>query len=79
MTKDHQSHEWNYHPDLLIKDPSVFKKPPNPPLLAHWICKNWLMLSECVMVVLLAFALWYTLYPSLETALTWGFAWVLHT
>jgi hypothetical protein len=37
------------------------------------------MLSERVMMVLLAFALWYTLYPSLETAQTWGFAWMLYT
>ena len=30
MTKDHQSREWNYHPDLPIEDPSVLKWPPNP-------------------------------------------------
>jgi lathosterol oxidase len=29
MTKEHQSRDWNYHPDLPIEDPSVLKWPPN--------------------------------------------------
>ena len=29
MTKEPQSRDWNYHPDLPIEDASVLKWPPN--------------------------------------------------
>ncbi|MEM7189628.1 MAG: sterol desaturase family protein, partial [Pseudomonadota bacterium] len=48
------SREWNYHPDLPLRDPSVFKWPPRPGFLARWFAQHWLTLSERVMMVILA-------------------------
>jgi len=70
------SKEWNYHPDLPLADPSIFKWPPDPRFLARWVVRNWLTLSERVIMVLLATMCWLFLYTSLETAKTLAFAWV---
>jgi lathosterol oxidase len=70
------SKEWNYHPDLPLADPSIFKWPPNPRFLVHWVLRNWFTLSERVMMVVLATLCWVLLYPSLETAKTLAFGWV---
>ncbi|MBU2943159.1 sterol desaturase family protein [Shimia thalassica] len=70
------SKEWNYHPDLPLADPSVFKWPPDPRFLGRWVLRNWLTLSERVMMVVLATLCWLFLYPSLGTAQTLAFGWV---
>ena len=69
--------EWNYHPDLPLQDPSVFRWPPRPGYLARWFARNWLTLSERVMMVALAMAAWFFLYPSLEAAQTFAVGWIL--
>ena len=76
-TSGNQSREWNYHPDLPLSDPSVFKWPPSPGFLACWFARNWLTLSERVMMVILAVLLWLFAYPSLETAQTFAAGWIL--
>ena len=48
------SREWNYHPELPLADPSLFKWPPDPRFLSRWVVRNWLTMSERVMMVLLA-------------------------
>ena len=37
------SREWNYHPDLPLKDPSIFQWPPNPAYLIGWLARNKLL------------------------------------
>lgn len=71
------SKEWNYHPDLPLADPSIFKWPPDPHFLGRWVLRNWLTLSERVIMVVLATLCWLFLYPSLGTAKTLAFGWVL--
>ena len=71
------SKEWNYHPDLPLEDGSIFRWPPDPRFLATWLARNWLVLSERVMMVILAVLLWVFAYPSLETAQTWALGWVI--
>ena len=71
-----ESREWNYHPELPLKDPSIFVWPPRPGFLAKWFARNWLTLSERVMMVLLAVALYLFAYPTLDAAKTFEFAWV---
>ena len=34
------SREWNYHPDLPLHDPSIFRWPPDPGFLARWFARN---------------------------------------
>lgn len=65
--------EWNYHPDLPLANSSIFQWPPSPGFLGRWLVRNWLILSERVMMVLLAVACWLWLYPSLEVAQTLSF------
>lgn len=76
---EHQSREWNHHPDLPLADPSIFKWPPSPGSLARWFARNWLTLSERVMLVILSVGCWYLLYPSLDTARDFAFGWVFQT
>ena len=70
------SREWHYHPDLPLRDPSIFNWPPDPRFLARWFGRNWLMLSERVMMVLLAVAVWWFLYPSMDDARVFAFGWI---
>ena len=78
-TSGKQSREWNYHPELPLQDPSVFKWPPRPGFLLRWFARNWLTLSERVMMVILAVIAWLALYPSLETAQSFAAGWILQT
>ncbi|MGB3317336.1 MAG: sterol desaturase family protein [Albidovulum sp.] len=71
------SREWNYQPDLPLADPSIFRWPPDPAFLIRWFARHWLMLSERVMMVMLAILLYLTAYPSLEAAQSFGVGWVL--
>ncbi|WP_239058426.1 sterol desaturase family protein [Aliiroseovarius sp. PrR006] len=71
------SREWNYHPDLPLADTSVFRWPPNPRYLVDWFGRNWLTLSERVMMVILAGLLWLFAYPSLEVTKHFAHAWVM--
>ena len=70
------SREWNYHPDLPLADPSIFRWPPQPGFLARWFTRNWLSLSERVVLLALACVTWWALYPSLETTRQFEFGWI---
>ncbi len=74
--REHQSKDWNYHPDLPLSDPSVFNWPPRPGFIAHWFWRNWLMLSERVILLVLAVFAWAFLFPSLETTQRFAVAWI---
>ncbi|MEL7000593.1 MAG: sterol desaturase family protein, partial [Pseudomonadota bacterium] len=70
------SREWNYHPELPLHDFSVFQWPPRPGFLLAWIARNWLTLSERVLMLLIAIGLWYLAYPPLEAARTFAIGWI---
>ena len=74
-----QNREWNYHPDLPLPDKSIFSWPPSAGFLIRWLGRNWLSLSERMMLLLIAVAAWALLYPSLEAAQTWRIGWVAQT
>jgi len=71
--------KWNYHPDLPLADKSVFGWPPDIGFLARWFRRNWLSLSERMLLLLVAVAAWYVLYPGLEEARTFALGWILQT
>jgi lathosterol oxidase len=77
INPDAMSREWNYHPELPLADPSLFKWPPDPRFLGHWVVRNWLTMSERVIMVLLATLCWWLFYPALESVKTFAFGWVL--
>ena len=70
------SREWNYFPELPLRDPSIFKWPPNPSFLLRWFARNWLTLSERVLMVIVAVMLWAFAYPALEEAQTFQLGWI---
>ena len=73
------SSKWNYHPPLPLANPSIFAWPPEPRFVTRWVLTNWLTLSERVMLVILSFAAWYWLYPSLEDSREFAFGWIFQT
>ena len=75
-TQPNSSREWNYHPDLPLADNSIFKWPPKPGFLARWFARNWLTLSERVLMVLVALAFWLWVYPDFNTATTFQAGWI---
>jgi len=75
-TETPENKAWNYHPELPLENPSIFVWPPNPDFLLKWFATNWLTLSERVMMLILAVALWAFAYPSLEDARTFAIGWV---
>ena len=77
INPDAMSREWNYHPELPLADPSLFKWPPDPRFLSRWVFHNWLTMSERVMMVLLATLCWWLFYPALDAVKTFAFGWVL--
>ena len=68
--------DWNYHPDLPLENPSVFRWPPEPGFLFRWFGRNWLMLSERVLLLVLAVILWLVAYPSLADCREFAVGWV---
>ena len=71
--------EWNYHPDLPLANKSVFHWPPKPAFLARWFRRNWVSLSERVILLLIAIGAWQYLYPSLDSAKVFAFGWIAQT
>ena len=73
---ENQNKDWNYFPDLPLKDPSFFTHLNDPKFIVRWVVTNWLSLSERVILVLIAIALYQFAYPSLEQAKTFAVGWV---
>ena len=71
--------KWNYHPDLPLADKSVFGWPPDIGFLARWFRRSWLSLSERMLLLLVAVAAWYFLYPDLDEARTFAVGWRAQT
>lgn len=71
-----KSGEWNYHPALPLANPSIFRWPPDLRFLMRWVLRNWLTLSERVLMVGLAVLCWWALYPPLAAAQTFAFDWI---
>ena len=73
---ENQSKEWNYHPNLPLADSSPFTLLTEPMFLLNWIYKNWLSLSERILMVAVAIVLWFFVYPSLEETKDFHFSWI---
>jgi sterol desaturase/sphingolipid hydroxylase (fatty acid hydroxylase superfamily) len=71
------SRDWNYHPDLPLQNSSVFQWPPRPRVLLRWLARNWLTLSERMLLLLLTLLLWAFFYPALDRSQTFAPGWIL--
>ena len=74
---EHQNKNWNYHPDLPLQDPSPFSHMNQPRFLLRWVVRNWLSLSERILILLVAIGAYYFAYPALETVQHFAFGWVV--
>jgi Delta7-sterol 5-desaturase len=73
---ENKSKDWNYFPDLPLADASIFKWPLRPGFILRWFARNWLTLSERVLLVALAVFAWAFLYPSLQSTEHFSFGWI---
>ena len=72
-----KSREWNYHPELPLANPSIFRWPLDPVFLTRWLLSNWLTLSERVLMVGLALLCCWAVYPPLEASQTFAVGWIV--
>lgn len=70
---------WNYHPPLPLKDPSIFARGLSISYIAGWFRRNWLALSERMVLLILAVGAYLWLYPSLDAAHSFQIGWILQT
>ncbi len=75
-SEERANREWNYFPSLPLHNPSIFRWPPDISFLLGWFARNWLTLSERMMMVVLAIALWHFAYPSLDQTQRFSFGWI---
>ena len=71
-----KSAAWNYHPELPLRDPSLFALGLSPRAWALWLARHWLTLSERVLMVSLAIALWAFAYPDLSRTGNFALGWI---
>ncbi len=76
MTDKKTKNDWNYHPALPLQDNSIFSDITNPKLVVLWFVRNWLSLSEFILLALLAAAFWLFAYPDISPATHFKFGWV---
>ena len=69
--------DWNYHPGIPLQNNSLFRSPLYPSFLIAWIYRNWLHLSEKVILVIISFSIWYFVYPSLDQTKNFELTWIL--
>ena len=69
--------DWNYHPGIPLQNNSLFRSPLYPSFLIAWMYRNWLHLSEKVILVIISFLIWYFVYPSLDQTKNFELTWIL--
>lgn len=74
--KHNDRSEWNYHPEIPLKDNSLFGNFKSISFVLKWFYKNWLSLSEFIVLVIIATVLWLFCYPSLIDVKYFSYIWV---
>ena len=77
LDKKKVNSDWNYHPGIPLQNNSLFRLPLYPSFLIAWIYRNWLHLSEKVILVIISFLIWYFVYPSLDQTKNFELTWIL--
>ena len=68
---------WNWSPDKPVENSPLFDWPISLHKVRAWIAVNYFSLSIRVFVILLAFATWILVTPSLESCRELSFGWML--
>ena len=67
---------WNWHPELPLRDESMFNWRRGPLYALRVLFNSWLPITDRLIVVGVAVLTWFFLSPSLETTKTFAFDWV---
>jgi len=67
---------WNYSPHEPIKYNPLFDWPINPLKVSAWMIRRWISISRFLMFIILGFAVYQYLTPSLQTMQHVTFDWV---
>ena len=77
LDKKKVNSDWNYHPGIPLQNNSLFRSPLYSSFFIAWIYRNWLHLSEKVILVIISFLIWYFVYPSLDQTKNFELTWIL--
>ena len=77
LDKKKVNSDWNYHPRIPLQNNSLFRSPLYSSFFIAWIFRNWLHLSEKVILVIISFLIWYFVYPSLDQTKNFELTWIL--
>jgi len=69
--------EWNYTPDLPLGVSPLWQWPPKPLAVLRWYWDGWFLITVNLIILGLSIASWVWFSPSLETAQTLAFSWIL--
>ena len=68
---------WNYSPEEPINYNPLFDWPIKPAKIFNWMVRRWISISRFLMFILLGFAIYHYLTPSLLTMENFTLDWVL--
>lgn len=67
---------WNHIPEVPIMGSPFFTWPPRPREMLAWVWNSWFLITEKLIILGIAFAVYFWLQPPLEQMKTPAFGWV---
>ena len=67
---------WNHIPDVPINVSPLFRWPPRPSEALKWIFNSWFLITENLIVLVIALVCFFWFQPSLEQAQTLSLGWI---
>ena len=71
-----ENRDWNWHPELPVVISPLFDWPPRPLDTVRWFARNWLPVTEYMIYLIIALAVWTFLQPGLEETRELGAGWI---
>lgn len=68
--------KWNYVPSVPIRVSPLFSWPPNFGAVLRWTLRQWLVITERSILVVISLVSWLFFQPSLDVTATLSFDWV---
>ena len=68
---------WHHMPEVPLQVSPFFRWPLEPLAMLQWLWNSWLLISEKLIILAIAFASYYWLQPPLEAMQSWEWSWML--
>ena len=68
---------WHHMPEVPLKVSPFFSWPLEPLAMLQWLWNSWLLISEKLIILAIAFASYYWLQPPVEAMQSWEWSWML--